>query len=100
MAAANLHGVGPKDGPTACTEDSVKYWAGEHDGGRRDPTDLSKTGRLPSDIAEAISEVMSKQPFSSTKCFTAQIGTSRELVKRILIETLEMKKFSLRLAFP
>jgi hypothetical protein len=50
----------------------------------------------PSDIAEAVSKVMSEQPFSSTKDMTAQLRASRKLVKRTLIEVLGVKKFNLR----
>jgi hypothetical protein len=46
-------------GRNADTENSVKYWVREDDGAEG-PTDLSKTGRSPSDIAEAVSKVLSK----------------------------------------
>jgi hypothetical protein len=32
----------------------------QYDGGRRYSTDLSRTGRLPSDIAEAVSKVLNE----------------------------------------
>jgi hypothetical protein len=83
-------------GRDAHTIDSVKYWVREHDDGRRDPPDSAKAGRPPSDISEAVAKVLNEEPFSSTKHIAAQLRTSRELVKRTLIDVLGMKKFSLR----
>jgi hypothetical protein len=64
--------------------DSVKYWVREDDGGRRDRTDFPKAGRLPSDIAEAVSQVLNQQPFSSTKYIATQLRASSKLVKKTL----------------
>jgi hypothetical protein len=72
-------------------EDSVKDWVCKYDGGRRDPSELSRTVRPPSDIVEALLKVMSELPFSSTKYITAQLQTSRKSVKGTLIEVLGMK---------
>jgi hypothetical protein len=54
-------------GRSAYTEDSVKFWIGGHDRGRRDPAKLCRIVTPPSDIAEAVSKVLSEQPFSLTK---------------------------------
>jgi hypothetical protein len=79
MAEANLVAF---DRRKACTKDFLKDWVRESDSGRRDPTDLSKTGTPPSGIAEALSKVLDEQPFSSTKYIAAQLQSSSELVKR------------------
>jgi hypothetical protein len=47
--------------------DSVKYWVKQSDGGRRDPTDLSQPGRPVSNVAEAVSQLLREEPFSSTR---------------------------------
>jgi hypothetical protein len=73
--------------------DSVKRWVREYDGGRRDPPGFSKADRPPFDIAEAVSQVLNEQPFSSTKYIAAQLRLSRELVKRI--DAMGMRKVSL-----
>jgi hypothetical protein len=83
-------------GVEAYTLGSVKYWAREYEGGRRDPTDSPRAGRPVSDLAEAISKFLNEQPFSSTRYIAAQLRTSRNLVKRTLVEVLGMQKFSLR----
>jgi hypothetical protein len=69
----------------------VKYWVREYDGGRRDPTELSRTVRPPSDTAEAVSKILSEQAFSSTKYVAAQLRRNLKLVKRILIEVFGTK---------
>jgi hypothetical protein len=76
--------------------DSVKYWVKQYDGGRRDPTDLSKPGRRVFDVAETVSQLLREQPFSSTKHIAAQLRLSRTSVKRTLVSVLGMRKFSLR----
>jgi hypothetical protein len=80
---------------SAYTIDSVKYWVRQYDGGRRDPIDIPKPGRPVSDIAEAVSQLLREEPFSSTRCIAAQLRLSRTSVKRTLISVLGMKKFSL-----
>jgi hypothetical protein len=40
--------------------------------------------------------ILSQQPFSSTKYIAAELRTSRDLVKKTVVEVLRMKKFSLR----
>jgi hypothetical protein len=84
------------DGVEAYTLGSVKYWAHEYEGGRRDPTDSPRAERQVSDFAQAISKVLNEQPFSSARYIAAQLRTSRNLVKRTLVEVLGMQKFSLR----
>jgi hypothetical protein len=76
--------------------ESVKYWVREYDRGRKDPADSPKAGKPRSDIADAVSHILSEQPFSSTESIAAQLRTSRELVKKTLVEVLGMKKFRLR----
>jgi hypothetical protein len=76
-------------------KDSVKYWIGEYNGGRRKPTD-PKTDRAPSGIAQAVFKVLNEQPFSSTKDLAAQFRTSRELLKRTLTTVSGMNKINLR----
>jgi hypothetical protein len=77
--------------------DSVKYWVKQYDGGRRDPTDLSKPGRPVFDVAEAVSQLLREEPFSSTRHIAAQLRLSRTSVKRTLVSVLGIRKFSLRL---
>jgi hypothetical protein len=48
------------DRQNAYTEDSVKYWVREEDGGQKDPTDPSKTSRGPSDFAVAVSKILNE----------------------------------------
>jgi hypothetical protein len=74
---------------------SVKPWGCEYESGRRDPIDFPKAGKLPSDIAEAVSQTRSDQPFSSTKYIATQRRMSRKLMKRTLTDVVEMRKFSL-----
>jgi hypothetical protein len=76
--------------------DSVKYWVEQSDGGRRDPTDLSKPGRPVSDVAEAVPQLLRQEPFSSTRHNAAQLRLSRTSVKRTLVSVLRMRKFSFR----
>ena len=83
-------------GRDAYTQDSVKRWAREYKHGRRDPSDVIKAGRPPSDIVDSVFQVLREQPFSSTKYIACQLRVSRELVKRTLTESLGMRKFSLR----
>jgi hypothetical protein len=83
-------------GRDAYTVESVKHWVLEYDGGRKDPTDVSKTGRPPCDIAEAVSQVLNEQLFISTKYIASHLRMSRKLMKRTLIDSLGMKKFNLR----
>jgi hypothetical protein len=78
--------------------DSVKYWVKQCDGGRRDPIDLSEPGRLVSDVAEAVSQFLREEPFSSTRHIAAQLRLSRTSVKGTLVSVLGMRKFSLRWA--
>jgi hypothetical protein len=80
----------------AYTTDSVNYWTCEYDRGGRDPTDSSRAGRTLSEIVEAGSNVLSEQPFSSTRYIAGQLRRSRDLAKRTLVGVLEMNKFSLR----
>ena len=80
----------------AYTIDSVKYWVMQYDGGRRDPTDIPKPGRPVSDVAEAVSQLLKEEPFSSTRRIAAQLCLSRTSVKRTLISVLEMQKFRLQ----
>jgi hypothetical protein len=68
----------------------------QYDGGRRDPTDLSKPGRPVFDVAEASSQLLREEPFSSTRHIAAQRRLSRTSVKWTLVSVLEMRKFSLR----
>jgi hypothetical protein len=82
-------------GQHACPAESVKCWVREYDRGGRDPADSLRAGRPRSDIAEAVSHILSTQPFSSTTYITAQLRTSRDLVKKTRIEVLGMKIFSL-----
>jgi dTDP-4-dehydrorhamnose reductase len=82
-------------GASAYTIDFVKHWVKLYDGGRRDPTDLLQPGRPVSDIAEAISQLLTEEPFSSTRHIAAQLRVSRASVKRTLVTVLGMKKFSL-----
>jgi hypothetical protein len=77
---------------SAYTEGSVKYWVCEYNSGRRDYADLSKTGRPPSDIAEALSKVLNGRPFSGARYIAAQFQTTGELAKGTLAEVLGMKK--------
>jgi hypothetical protein len=83
-------------GQHAYPTESVKYWVRGYDCGRRDPADSPRAGRPRSDIAEAVSHILSKQPFSSTKYIAAQLRTSGDLVKQTLVEVLGMKKSHLR----
>jgi hypothetical protein len=78
----------------AYTEDSLKCWVREHDGGRSDRTDFSKTGSTYSDIAAAVSKVLGDYLLISKKNIAAQLRTSRALVKGIFIEVSGMKTFS------
>jgi hypothetical protein len=80
----------------ATPTESVKYWVREYDRGGRDLTDSPRAARPRSATAEAVSHVLSEQPFSSAKYIAAQLRTSRDLVKKTLVEVLGMKKFSLR----
>jgi hypothetical protein len=82
-------------GRNAYTERSAKYWVRKYERRRRARADLSRTDSAPSEIAEALSKVLSEYPFGSTKYISAQRGTSRELVKRTIIKVLGMKRFSL-----
>jgi hypothetical protein len=75
--------------------DSVKYWVKQYDGGRRDRTDLSKPDRPVSDVAEAVSQLLREESFSSTRHIAAQLRLSRTSVKRTLVSVLGMRKFSL-----
>jgi hypothetical protein len=83
-------------GAAAYPIDSVKYWVKQYDGGRRDPTDLSKTGRPVSDVAEAVSQLLREEPFSLTRHIAAQLRLSRISVKWTLVSVLGMRKFRLR----
>jgi hypothetical protein len=80
----------------AYTINSVKYWVRQYDGGRRDSTDLSKPERPVSDVAEAVSQLLREEPFSSTRHIAAQLRLGRTSVKRTLASVLGMKKFSLQ----
>jgi hypothetical protein len=80
----------------AYTEDSGKYCFPEYSSGRGDLTELSRTGRPPSNIAKAASKVLSQRPFSSAKYIAAQLRANHELVERILTEVLGMRTLSLR----
>jgi hypothetical protein len=62
----------------------------------RDPTDLSKPGRPVSDVAEAVSQFLREEPFSSTRHIASQLRVSRTSVKRTLFSVVGMRKFSLR----
>jgi hypothetical protein len=84
------------DGQHAYPTESVKYWVREYDRGRGDPADSPKAGRPRSDIAEAVSHILSEQPFNSAKYNAAELLTSRDMVKKTLVEVLGMQKFSLR----
>jgi hypothetical protein len=84
------------DGQHASPTEPVTYWVREYDGGGRDATDSPKAGRPRSDIAEAVSHILSEQLFSSTTYLAAQLQTSRDLVKKTLVEVLGMTTFSLR----
>jgi hypothetical protein len=76
------------DGAGAYPIDSVKFWVKQYDGGRRDPTDLSEPG---SPVAEAVSQLLREEPFSSTRHLAAQLRLSRTSVKRTLVSVLEMR---------
>jgi hypothetical protein len=76
------------DGAGASPIYSVKYWVKQYDGGRRDPTDLSKPVMPVSDVVEAVSQVRREQPFSSTRHIAAQLRLSRTSVKRTLVSVL------------
>jgi hypothetical protein len=84
------------DGSHAYLTGSVKCWVREYDRGGQDCADSPRAGRPRSDIAEAVSHILREQPFSSTKYIAAQLGTTRDLVRKTLVEVLGMKKFSLR----
>jgi hypothetical protein len=58
-------------GAGASPIDSIKYWAKQYDGRRRDPRDLSKPGRPVSDVAEAVSQLRREEPFTSTRHLAA-----------------------------
>jgi hypothetical protein len=83
-------------GSAADLIDSVKYWVRQYDGGRRDSANLSKPGRPVFDVAEAVSQLLREEPFSSTRHIAAQLGLSRTSVKRTLVSVLGMRKFSLQ----
>jgi hypothetical protein len=83
-------------GARAYPIDSVEYWVKQYDGGRRDPIDLSKPGRPVFDFAEAVSQLLREEPFSSTRHIAVQLRLSRTSVKRTLVSVLGMRKFSLR----
>jgi hypothetical protein len=76
--------------------DSVKSWVKQYDGGRRDPTDLSKPGRPVSDGAGAVSQLLREEPFSSSRHIAAQLRLRRTSVKQTLVSVLGIRKFSLR----
>jgi hypothetical protein len=82
-------------GTGADPTDSVKYWVKQYNGGRSDPTDLSKPERPVSDVAEAVSQLLREEPFSSIRYIAAQLRLSRTSVKRTLVSVLRMRKFSL-----
>jgi hypothetical protein len=81
------------------TVESPKHWVCESDGGRRGPTDLFKTRKPPSDVVDAVLQVLNEERFSSTKYVASQLRISRKVAKRTLIDSLGMEKFSLRPGF-
>jgi hypothetical protein len=83
-------------GQHAYPTESVKYWVREYDRGRRDSAHSPRVGRPRSDIAEPVSHILSEQRFTSTRYIGTQLRTSRDLVKKTVVEVLGMKKFSSR----
>jgi hypothetical protein len=55
---------------------SAKHWVREYDSGRRDRTDAFKSRRPRSDISEAVSTLLTEQPFSLTKSPAVQLRVS------------------------
>jgi hypothetical protein len=82
-------------GQHAYPPESVNYWVRESDRGGRDPADSPRAGTARSDIAKAVSQILSQQPFSSTKYIAAQLRTSRGLMKKTVVDVLGMQKLSL-----
>jgi transposase len=75
-------------GEAAVRLTTVKRWCRRFKDGNFSLDDEFRSGRPPSDIMEAISQFLNKEPFLSARVLAKRLATSPHTIKEILIRDL------------
>jgi hypothetical protein len=83
-------------GSDASSEDSVQYWVGRFASGDTSCEDISRPGRLLTDLAEPLRLFLEDYPFASARMVSRHFNVSARTVKEILACNLDLRKFTRR----
>jgi hypothetical protein len=77
----------------AVSVDVCKYWCRKFKAGGFSMDDRVRPERPPIELASAIMSLLSDEPFLSARVLAVRLSSTHQIIKRVLVSDLGMRKF-------